>query len=65
MPRTWLGMTESLGFIATGTAFCAALVRYAAVLGGARSAEAVETATAQGFFGGILFSVAGLYLLAG
>ena len=65
MPRPWVEVTESLGFIATGTAFCAALVRYGTVLRRPRSEEAIEVATAQGFFCGIVISLAGLILLAG
>jgi len=50
-------VTESLGFIATLTALGAALARYGTVLAESRSAEAVEIATARGFFCGMLASV--------
>ena len=49
-------MTESLGFIATVTALSAALGRYSAVVLGSRSVEAIEVATARGFFCGALIS---------
>ena len=56
-------MAETSGFIATGTAFCAAALRYWAVLRGGRSAEAIEIATAQGLFAGILISLVGLLII--
>lgn len=56
-------MTQSLGFIATGTAFCAAALRYWGVIRGERSIDAIEVATAKGFFAGLLISLIGLYLV--
>jgi hypothetical protein len=58
-------VTEDVGFVATGTAFCAAALRYLTVLRGRRSIEELEAATAMGFFAGIVVSLAGLYLLEG
>lgn len=56
-------MTESLWFIATVTALGAAVLRYLTVLQGRSSPAAIEVATAQGFFAGLLISVVGLYLI--
>ena len=53
----WVGVTESLGFIATVTALGAALARYGRVLTGSASTEAIEVATAKGFFSGAFVSI--------